>query len=311
MTVIKDSTCTFCGCVCDDIDVTVENNHIVEAKRACILGKAWFLNHHADDRASCLIEGTPAPVADGVERAARILTEAKYPIVYGLSDTTSEAQRVAVGIADRIGGTIDTTTSVCHGPSGMAFQGVGEVTCSLGEIANRGDLIIFWGGNPAESHPRHFTKYSLMPKGLFVPNGRKDRTAVGIDVRNTKTAKAMDLFFQIKPRRDFEALWTLRALAKGLVLDAAQVKASAARHLKPAQAVYLVVGDGNAKVIVGVPKKEVDPDTKKERTIWTRDPYLRDGKQLTLREALVELAKTGSVGPGGLVELDVDGKPVK
>ena len=223
MTVVKDSTCTFCGCVCDDIDVTVENNRIVEAKRACVLGKAWFLNHHADDRASCLIEGTPAPVADGVERAARILTEARYPIVYGLSDTTSEAQRVAVGIADRIGGTIDTTTSVCHGPSGMAFQGVGEVTCSLGEIANRGDLIIFWGGNPAESHPRHFTKYSLMPKGLFVPNGRKDRTAVGIDVRNTKTAKAMDLFFQIKPRRDFEALWTLRALAKGLTLDAAQV----------------------------------------------------------------------------------------
>jgi hypothetical protein len=39
-----------------------------------------------------------------------------------------------------------------------------------------------------------------MPKGMFLPNGRKDRTAVGIDVRKTKTAKAMDLFFQIKPR---------------------------------------------------------------------------------------------------------------
>ena len=60
----------------------------------------------------------------------------------------------------------------------MAFQDVGEVTCTLGEVANRGDLIIFWGGNPAESHPRHFSKYSLMPKGMFVPNGRKDRTAV-------------------------------------------------------------------------------------------------------------------------------------
>ena len=92
----------------------------------------------------------------------------------------------------------------------------GKVTCTLGEVANRGDLIIFWGGNPAESHPRHFSKYSLMPKGMFVPNGRKDRTAVGVDVRKTKTAKAMDLFFQIKPRSDFEALWTLRALAKGI-----------------------------------------------------------------------------------------------
>ena len=69
---------------------------------------------------------------EAVERAARILAGARYPIVYGLSDTTCEAQRVAVGIADRIGGCVDTTTSVCHGPSGMAFQGVGEVTCTLG-----------------------------------------------------------------------------------------------------------------------------------------------------------------------------------
>src|SRR6516162_3338389 len=224
VTLIEDSTCTFCGCVCDDIDITVKDNHIVDAKRACVLGKSWFFNHHADDRPSCLIEGRPASVAEGVERAARILTAARYPIIYGLSDTTSEAQRVAVGIGDAIGGTVDTTTSVCHGPSGMAFQGVGEVTCTLGEVANRGDLIIFWGGNPAESHPRHFTKYSLMPKGMFLPNGRKDRTAVGIDVRKTKTAKAMDLFFQIKPRSDFEALWTLRALAKGVEVDPEQVR---------------------------------------------------------------------------------------
>jgi len=214
VTVIEDSTCTFCGCVCDDIDITVKDDHITDAKRACVLGKAWFYNHHADDRPSCLIEGRPASVEEGVERAARILTEAKYPIVYGLSDTTSEAQRVAVSIADAIAGTVDTTTSVCHGPSGMAFQDVGEVTCTLGEIANRGDLIIFWGGNPAESHPRHFTKYSLMPKGMFVPNGRKDRTVVLVDVRKSKSVPAADIFVQIKPRKDFEALWALRALAR-------------------------------------------------------------------------------------------------
>ena len=82
-----------------------------------------------------------------------------------------------MSIVDWINGTIDTTTSVCHGPSGMAFQGVGEVTCSLGEVANRGDLIMFWGSNPAESHPRHFTKYSLMPKGMFLPNGRTEETS--------------------------------------------------------------------------------------------------------------------------------------
>jgi formylmethanofuran dehydrogenase subunit B len=222
--VVRDATCTFCGCVCDDIDLTVEGHRIVQAERACVLGKSWFLNHGIEDRPACLIRGQAATVEEGIEEASQILARAKYPLVYGLSDTTAESQRVAVGIADWIGGIVDTTTSVCHGPSGMAFQGVGEVTASLGEVKNRGDLIIFWGSNPAESHPRHFTKYSLMPRGQFVPNGRSDRTCVVVDVRRTKSAKAADLVIQIKPRADFEALWTLRALAQDLPLDAQAVE---------------------------------------------------------------------------------------
>jgi formylmethanofuran dehydrogenase subunit B len=216
--VVENATCTFCGCVCDDMVLTVEGTgrdaRITKAKNACVLGNAWFLNHHIEERPVCTIRDSasasprPATLEEGVERAAEILSSARYPIVYGLSDTTCEAQRVAVAIADRIGGCVDTTTSVCHGPSGMAFQGVGEVTCSLGEVKNRADLVMFWGSNPAESHPRHFTKYSIMPKGLFVPNGRKDR----------KSVKAADIFLQIKPRKDFEALWALRALVKGVKL---------------------------------------------------------------------------------------------
>lgn len=222
--IVADAVCTFCGCVCDDIELHVDGTKIVEAKRACVLGTSWFLNHEIEDRAACYIEGEPATVEEGIERAAQILARAKYPLIYGMSDTTVESQRVIVAIGDWIGANVDTTTSVCHGPSGMAFQGVGEVTATLGEIRNRGDLIIFWGANPAESHPRHFTRYSLMPKGLFVPAGRKDRHCVLIDVRKTKSARTADQFIQIKPRGDFEALWTLRALAKGISLDARQVE---------------------------------------------------------------------------------------
>ncbi len=217
--IVADATCTFCGCVCDDMELTVEGTRITKAKNACVLGKAWFFNHHIEDRPEATIEGRPVSYEEAFDAAADILVSARYPITYGLSDTTCEAQRVALAISDWIGGTVDTTTSVCHGPSGMAFQGVGEVTCSLGEIRNRADFLIFWGGNPAESHPRHFTKYSLMPEGEFLPNGRKDRTAVLIDVHKTKSAKAADIFLQVKPRSDFELAWALRALAKGLSVD--------------------------------------------------------------------------------------------
>lgn len=58
-----------------------------------------------------------------------------------------------------------------------------------------------------------------MPKGLFVPKGRKGRTLVLVDVRKSKSAPAADIFLQIKPRKDFEALWALRSLVKGVDVD--------------------------------------------------------------------------------------------
>ncbi len=220
--VVKNATCTFCGCVCDDMDLTVDldQKRITKAKNACVLGRSWFSEHTIEDRPRALIDGKEATTEEAVEEASRILVNAKFPIIYGLSDTTSEAQRQAVAIADYLKGNIDTTSSVCHGPSGMAFQGVGESTATLGEIKNRADLVIYWGANPAASHPRHFTRYSVTPKGMYIPKGRKDRTVVLIDVRKTKTLPVSDMFIQVKPGSDFEMLWALRALVKGRRLDA-------------------------------------------------------------------------------------------
>jgi formylmethanofuran dehydrogenase subunit B len=99
----------------------------------------------------------------------------------------------------------------------------GKVSCTLGEVTNRADFVMFWGGNPAECHPRHFTKYSLTPKGRFVPEGRKGRTAVLVDIRETLSAKAADIFLQVNPGKDFEVLTTLRALVKGHRVDEQRV----------------------------------------------------------------------------------------
>jgi formylmethanofuran dehydrogenase subunit B len=219
--IVPDATCTFCGCVCDDMVLTVDldHNRIIKAENACILGKAWFKEHAIEERPFALVNGREASTEEGVEEAAQILATARFPVIYGLSDTTCEAQRIAVAIGDMIGGTVDTTTSVCHGPSGIAFQGVGESTASLGEIKNRADMVVFWGGNPAEAHPRLFTRYAVTPKGMYVPRGKKDRTIVLVDVRRTLSTPVADIFLQVKPRSDFEVLWALRALVKGRKVD--------------------------------------------------------------------------------------------
>jgi len=214
---VKNATCTFCGCVCDDMELTVDmDKHIItKAKKACILGRAWFAEHTIDEtRPVAMIDGKEVSVEAAIEEAAQVLTKAKFPIIYGLSDTTSEAQQQAVAIADYMHGTVDTTTSVCHGPTGMAFQNVGDSTMTLGEVKNRADLVIFWGGNPAEAHPRLFTRYAVTTKGMFIPKGKKDRTVVLVDVRKTASSPVSNINIQVKPGKDFEMIWALRALIK-------------------------------------------------------------------------------------------------
>jgi formylmethanofuran dehydrogenase subunit B len=218
--VVEDATCTFCGCLCDDIALSCDANRITGARNACALGESWFLDQGGEAAPACLIEGKPASVSDGIERAAHILNDARYPIVLGLDLTTTEAQRVAVAIGDKIGACVDPAHSGAQGPATLALQEVGKVTCTLGEVKNRGDLIIFWGCDPVETHPRHLSRYSLEAPGTFVPRGREDRYCVVVDVRETATAKVADQFLAVKASKDFEALWILRALAKGVELDA-------------------------------------------------------------------------------------------
>ena len=113
VTIVKNATCTFCGCVCDDIELHADAEKIVETKRACILGEAWFKNHTAERLfPDALIDGREATVDEAVEAAAEFLHAADMPLVYGLSNVTCEAQRQSVYLAELIGGVIDSHTSL-------------------------------------------------------------------------------------------------------------------------------------------------------------------------------------------------------
>ena len=211
---IENVTCKFCGCLCDDITVEVEGDRILKAKRACPNGRGMFLNYDPASR-NPLVDGQIVGWDEAVSATVDILNEADSPLIYGLSSTSTEAQRKAVELADRLGAIIDSTSSVCHFPTSLAVQTVGEATCTLGEVRDRADLLIFWGCNPLVSHIRHFSRYSANAKGLLTPNGRKDRTLVVVDVRPTQTAKAADRFLQIEPGTDYEVLTSLRVLIQG------------------------------------------------------------------------------------------------
>lgn len=222
---VADAICLYCSCMCDDISVTVRGDIVVDVGNACPLGQQWFRTRSQPGRPICTIRGRPATLDEAIDLAARILLSARYPLVYGLGEASCQAQRLAVAIADWIGGTIDTATSYGHAPTIQAFQNQGKSTCTLGEIRHRSDLVVFWGADPAANQPRLLSHLLLDPPGRFVPRGRRGRYVVVVDIQPTATSRRADRLLTIRQGSDYEALWTLRALVQGLPLEPSTVAA--------------------------------------------------------------------------------------
>ena len=87
-------------------------------------------------------------------------------------------------------------------------------------------------------------------------------------------------------------------------VTAEQVQTAAQSHLKPADAIYLVVGDASK------PQKKFVPGGEDEKGS-NQDLVGDDGKPLSLTDALVELIQFNQLGTGQLYVLDVDGKVVR
>lgn len=171
MTVVKAVTCPVCGCLCDDIELTIEKGKIVEVINGCALSESKFLGYNGHRNLKPLIRKNGALVKtslkEAIKTSAEILAESNYPILYGWSSTSCEAIGAGIELAEEVGGVIDNTSTICHGPSTLSVQEVGIPSCTLGQIRHRADLTIYWGSNPWSAHPRHIERYTNFPDGRF------------------------------------------------------------------------------------------------------------------------------------------------
>ena len=198
MPVISNVTCPVCGDFCDDIEVTVENNVITDVKNACAVGAARFLNYASHRQMKPLIrkdgELVKASLDAAIRRSAEILADAAYPILYGWSSTSCEATRVGLELAEEVGGVIDNTSTVCHGPSILSIQDIGISSCTLGQLRHRADLVFYWGSNPWSSHPRHIERYTMFSEGRFQRSAwKKYLSRVGGILTKKRLQRAINL----------------------------------------------------------------------------------------------------------------------
>jgi formylmethanofuran dehydrogenase subunit B len=215
--IVEDAVCSFCGCLCDDISVEVEEEKIKRVKHACRLGSSKILGHSRIKAPMIRHSGELLEVSyqEAYDRAAEILLHAQKPLLYGWASTVCEAQKKGILLAEEVGGVLDSTATVCHGPSVIGIEEKGLPGATLGQVKNRADTIVFWGCNPAEAHPRHSLRYSSNVCGRFTPEGREGRKIVVVDVRGTRTSKNADKTVIIQPGTDYEVISALRMLVAG------------------------------------------------------------------------------------------------
>jgi formylmethanofuran dehydrogenase subunit B len=199
---VADATCVGCGCVCDDIEVTVAEGRLAGLTGTCPLGDAWFAERGGERPAVAQLDGRAVSLDEAVDAAVSILRQARAPLVYGLGQTSCEAQRRAVALAEAIGGVIDPAA----GAARAAYQAIGSSTATFGEIRDRAELVVVWRADPVRTHPRLLSRLRLDRAG------RGSRSLVVVDAERTATADEADAFIALAATEDFEALSALRAL---------------------------------------------------------------------------------------------------
>ncbi len=238
---LENVVCLGCGCACDDIAVRVEGGRIVEARNACSLGVRWFGDGTVP--AQVVVRGTPADRARAVARIVELLKGDRPALVYLAPDLTTEAQREAIALADWAGARLDSVTGDTVASGIVAGQRRGRATCTLGEIRNRADLLVFWGVDPQLRYPRYLSRYALDPVGLQVPNGRAGRETIAVDVGPSRGPTDATARIALALVEESAALGVMRVVALGRTLPGLSGGLAAAAELarRMMQARYVVI----------------------------------------------------------------------
>ncbi len=209
--------CTGCALLCDDIEVVIDDNVITEVKTACRKGVSRIKG--CNEPMSPTVEGQQVDIDVAIGAAADILKNADSPLIFGLGNSTDGAQKKAIELAKQIGAVLDDTSSFCQGPTLEVIFNETVKSCTLDDVRNKADVIVYWGADPSNSHPRHLSKFSYFPRGQERQRGwEEDRTMITIDIRKSHTAKISgDKFHNIPLQADEEFIDALIDALSGKV----------------------------------------------------------------------------------------------
>lgn len=207
---VQRITCLGCGCGCDDITVTVRDDRIVAADPSCPVEKVWLGDGSVPWEVR--LDGTPVGIEGAIAEAAGVLTASRgRALVYLGPDLSTQAQCLAVTLADMLQARVDTSTSSTAAAGLLAAQRRGRATATLGEVRNRADLLLFWGVDPRQRYPRYAARYAPDPAGTHIPEGRAGRFVISVSIGADKGPPDADLTVSLEAGEEIAALSLIRA----------------------------------------------------------------------------------------------------
>lgn len=218
--------CPGCGCLCDDLDVTLEEDRIVEVTNVCLWGVSRFFHtkkfHPKKERHRLL---TPqvrhkgrketASYDTALAAAAQLLSRARRPLIYGLTNSGSWAQEAALKLARSLGARLEPGDLAFKAPYYQSIQEHGLVWAPLEVIRDEADAVLFWGANPIHSAPRHVVRYAVFARGRFTERGIEDRQVAAVDIYKTELAKFCPLFIKVQPGQELDLVLGATAILAG------------------------------------------------------------------------------------------------
>jgi formylmethanofuran dehydrogenase subunit B len=236
-----DFTCTGCGCLCDDLAIALSDTGKPEIENINCSLASRFLEREVEHltRAwtapAALAMGEAAPLRKALYVVESLLSWGRRPrarVIFGATESSLEAQRAAVRLADLVSATMTVGPNLTGSPRWLARQRAGWVSATWGEIRQRADLVLMWDLDPGPdgTHPRFAERFLDRP-GRFVPEGASNRTVLRLSTWTDPAGGRSSDSISVPPSGLLALLSGLRALIRGRAVDPARLEVATGRSL--------------------------------------------------------------------------------
>lgn len=166
---IRDVVCPFCSLLCDDLRVERRGRALKVTGNTCARARKGF--ERSDPELECHVRGRPATVEQAADHAARLLRDARQPLLAGMAADVAGC-RAAAALAERCGAIVDHVHGEATHRNLRVLQSRGWFLTTLAEVANRADLVILVGTDTRENYPRFLERWAGPTPSLARRKGR-------------------------------------------------------------------------------------------------------------------------------------------